>query len=324
MLVPNTFHTRVQKVANTFHTQANNSFLTSNSSCKGITESAPPSPPGPTSPSPSNTIDFSSKAANLEYESIANFFGDDFSATLDHLNNTNVLKISLDTPSSCSSEASPSDIISNSQAANSTSRISQFHKLYSTPEDVYTNVSAPFPYTQGYHSLIAYLRQRFNSDRLLILAKSMAEYRPSFIAATKTLQEDDLIFMEKSFQRTLLEFNKYILSSGTPTIICRRTGQIAAVGSEFCLLTEWSYEDLVSPNGDTKFIIELMDDDSVMKYFEVFTKLAFGDSRGVIMTDCTLLNPSGKKIKTACTWTVKRDVFDIPMMIVTNFLPILD
>lgn len=195
--------------------------------------------------------------------------------------------------------------------------------VYGTPEEVYSKVVTPYPYTKGYHALIAYLRVRFAKPQLMILAKSMAAYRPSFIATTKTLQEDDLIFMEKCFQRTLLEFQKFITSSGTPTVVWRRTGQIAAAGREFCILMGCEHTDLVRST-DPRFIMELMDDSSVMRYFDVFTTLAFGDSRGVIMTECTLLSPDGHRIRTACTWTVKRDVFDIPMMIVGNFLPILD
>lgn len=211
--------------------------------------------------------------------------------------------------------------------------------LYSSPEEVYSKITKPFSYTEGYHDLINYLRNRFDRPQLVSLAKSMAAYRPSFIATTKTLQEEDLVFMEKCFQRTLLEFEKFIASSGTPTVVWRRTGQIAAAGREFCLLTGWQHSDLVvheqesrqSPNGKVsekprkpRFIVELMDDTSVAKYFDLFTQLAFGDSRGVIMTDCSLLKPNGDTVRTACTWTVKRDVFDIPMMIVGNFLPILD
>lgn len=188
------------------------------------------------------------------------------------------------------------------------------------PEEVYEKVMSPFPYTQGFHALISYLKSRFDRRHLIHMARAMAAYRPSFIATTKRLKESDLIFMEKCFQRTLLEFEKIIAASGTPTIVWRRTGQIAAVGKEFCQLTGWPAEKLVT---NTTFIVELMDDKSVTAYFDVFSKLAFGDSRGVTMTECTLLRPSGEQIPTACTWTVKRDVFDIPMMIIGNFLPIL-
>lgn len=382
-------------------------------------------------------IDFSSKAADLEYSSISNLLGDDssfssfntlnplstaaytssssppqtplFKASLlvdnnakneEHAaksfsqdsssilnnmdsisldsdehssNHTKLNKLELDTPTSTTStdyySYSPNTVNTSQPPSSSSSSTSNTVKpfsnvsptlgethfseitvcpnvpVYNTPEEVYHNVCAPFPYTEGYHALISYLRRRFSNDKLILMAKCMAAYRPSFIATTKTLQEEDLIFMEKCFQRTLLEFKKFILKSGTPTVVWRRTGQIAAVGNEFCLLTNWSYDALVGTSSppqqnqqntttneqlkqekeqsNSMFIMQIMDDDSVIKYFQVFTRLAFGDSRGVIMTDCTLLNPKGQKIKTACTWTVKRDVFDIPMMIIGNFLPIL-
>ncbi|KAK7204042.1 hypothetical protein BZA70DRAFT_281373 [Myxozyma melibiosi] len=189
------------------------------------------------------------------------------------------------------------------------------------PETVYASVTQPFSYTPGYHGIIAYLKSRFDRPHLMRVARAMAAFRPSFIACTKTLKEEDLIFMEKCFQRTLLEYEKFISYSGTPTIVWRRTGQVAAVGKEFCILTGWTKEQLL---GKRTFMVEFMDDHSVVEYFEGFSKLAFGDSRGATMMECTLLSPTGRKIPTACTWTIKRDVFDIPMMIVGNFLPILN
>lgn len=189
------------------------------------------------------------------------------------------------------------------------------------PETVYASVTHPFSYTPGYHGLIAYLKSRFDRPHLMRVARAMAAFRPSFIACTKTLKEEDLIFMEKCFQRTLLEYEKFISYSGTPTIVWRRTGQVAAVGKEFCILTGWTKEQLL---GKRTFMVEFMDDHSVVEYYEGFSKLAFGDSRGATMMECTLLSPTGRKIPTACTWTIKRDVFDIPMMIVGNFLPILN
>lgn len=188
------------------------------------------------------------------------------------------------------------------------------------PGDIYSKIRKPYSYTPAYHALSAYLKSRFDKDRLLKMAKCMASYRPSFIACTNTLKEDDLIFMEQCFQRTLLEYEKFISYSGTPTIIWRRTGQITAVGKEFCILTGWTKERLL---GQRTFIVELMDDDSVVEYFQMFSNIAFGDSRGAMMSECTLLTPNGQKLKTSSMWTLKRDVFGIPMMIIGNFLPIL-
>lgn len=196
-------------------------------------------------------------------------------------------------------------------------------QLFKEPEEIYEKVKKPFSYTPGYHSLIAYLRKRFTKPMLVKMAESMATYRPSFIACTNSLKEHDLIFMEQCFQRTLLTYDNYIKISGTPTIVWRRTGEVAYVGNEFCVLTGWPKEELIGKD-KRKFIVELLDDKSVLQYFQVFSRIAFGDFLGATMTECTLLTPNPNvKIRTGCMWTLKRDVFGIPMMIVGNFLPIL-
>ncbi len=192
---------------------------------------------------------------------------------------------------------------------------------YKYPYEIYEQVNDPFSYTPGFHGLFEYLKSRFNRNYLVDMAKSMAQYRPSFIACTNTLKEEDLIFMEQCFQRTLLEYQRFISISGTPTIIWRRTGQISFVGKEFLILTGWKEINLLNK---ITFIVELMDDDSVLEYFRLFSKISFGDFRGATMSDCTLLTPNKGKIKTSSIWTLKRDVFGIPMMIIGNFLPILD
>lgn len=205
------------------------------------------------------------------------------------------------------------------------------------PSSIYTNVASPYPYTTGFHNLIAYLQKRFASSpsKTLAIAKSLASIRPSFIATTKTLNREDLIFMEKCFQRTLWEYEGFIESVGTPTIVARRTGEIAAVGKEFQILTGWRKNVLLGrePNlnvntghtgntptegsgANTKsrgtgvntparrriedeaesgsglqpvFLSELLDDDSVVSFFDDFARLAFGDSRGSVMGKGKLL-----------------------------------
>ena len=205
------------------------------------------------------------------------------------------------------------------------------------PSSIYTNVASPYPYTTGFHKLIAYLQKRFASSpsKTLAIAKSLASIRPSFIATTKTLNREDLIFMEKCFQRTLWEYEGFIESVGTPTIVARRTGEIAAVGKEFQILTGWrknvllGREENLNVNtghtGNTPsegsgtntksrgtgvntparrriedeaetgnrlqpvFLSELLDDDSVVSFFDDFARLAFGDSRGSVMGKGKLL-----------------------------------
>ncbi|KAL8853957.1 MAG: hypothetical protein Q9221_001265 [Calogaya cf. arnoldii] len=266
---------------------------------------------------------------------------------------------------------------------------------------VYESVKQPYSYTTGFHILTAFLQRRFSPQKTLRIAKALASIRPSFISCTKTLNRDDLIFMEQCLQRTLLEYEDFINAYGTPTLVCRRTGEVVAVGMEFTYLTGWKKDVLLGkePNlninsgGDSSqsstagssrgghntprkpeppkpdydgsrpqpvFLAELLDDDSTIAFYEDFARLAFGDSRGSVttrgkllkyktntdmdtdvgsrlkhkrqmtrngkhnVTDNSGVNRLGEEDgKVECTycWTVKRDVFDIPMLIVMNFLP---
>lgn len=263
-------------------------------------------------------------------------------------------------------------------------------RRHRNPSSIYESVKEPYAYTSGFHNLTAFIQRRFSPQKTVRIAKALASIRPSFIATTKTLNRDDLIFMEKCFQRTLWEYEDFINACGTPTIVCRRTGEIAAVGKEFSILTGWKKDVLLGkePNlnvntggssapqsGTTSrgsftprnstleniggrpqpvFLAELLDDDSVVEFYEDFARLAFGDSRGSVMTRCKVLkyktkedmevaqSDDGKwnnhlrkggiageagmnqlgfkdgKFECAYCWTVKRDVFDIPMLIVMN------
>ncbi|KAI9844145.1 MAG: Transcriptional regulator of nonfermentable carbon utilization [Sclerophora amabilis] len=291
------------------------------------------------------------------------------------------------------------------------------------PSSIYETVKQPYSYTAGFHGLTACLQRRFSPQKTLRIAKSLASIRPSFISSTKNLNREDLVFMEKCFQRTLWEYeNDFINACGTPTIVCRRTGEVAAVGKEFSLLTGWKKDILLGKEanlnintggtsgrpssgvstgkggfntpripgapkpegleGDSRpqpvFLAELLDDESVIGFYEDFSKLAFGDSRGSVTTRCKLMtykskedsghsreedvkmeeedrHLSGKrssakghqqqhksnpanikkmglardssftglesqdgKVECSYCWTVKRDVFDIPMLIVMN------
>jgi hypothetical protein len=84
------------------------------------------------------------------------------------------------------------------------------------------------------------------------------------------LTEEDEIFVEKCFQRSLIvsrppmanfmilfgmqELEKLISFSGTPTVVWRRTGEICLAGMEFSMLTEWRHDELV---GRRKYIYEV-------------------------------------------------------------------
>ncbi|KAF9305646.1 Transcriptional regulator of nonfermentable carbon utilization [Mortierella antarctica] len=189
-----------------------------------------------------------------------------------------------------------------------------------TPENVYANTKQPFNYTDGFHYLLRYVRERMDREEMMRICRAMAMFRPSFIALIMNLTPEDLIFMEKCFQRTILEFEKLISFSGTPTVVWRRTGEIALVGKEFSLLTQWGRDQLV---GKKTYIYELMDNQSAVEYWEKFSTHAFENTEQTVMTTCILLSPTNRVVPCTFCFTIKRDIFDIPLAIVGNFLPIL-
>ncbi|KAF9935063.1 Transcriptional regulator of nonfermentable carbon utilization [Linnemannia zychae] len=199
-------------------------------------------------------------------------------------------------------------------------RISKRKFPSNTPENVYANTKQPFNYTDGFHYLLRYVRERMDKEEMMRICRAMAMFRPSFIALITNLTPEDLIFMEKCFQRTILEFEKLISFSGTPTVVWRRTGEIALVGKEFSLLTQWGRDQLV---GKKTYIYELMDNQSAVEYWEKFSTHAFENTEQTVMTTCILLSPTNRVVPCTFCFTIKRDIFDIPLAIVGNFLPIL-
>ena len=273
------------------------------------------------------------------------------------------------------------------------------HNTYSrrsrNPSTVYNMVTEPYSYTRAFHDLMALIRKRFSQKTTAHIARALASIRPSFISSLTKLDDDDRVFMEKCLQRTLLEYEDNLSLTGTPTILCRRTGEIVAVGEGFSILTGWRKAillgkepnlnvnkggDATGPSGtdastsrgtnsprvhdgsildDSRprpvFIVELLDDESACDFFDDYAHLAFGDSRGSVTTPCKLLKyqtikdkgfdkdldnevgsrlkrqrdakHSGRggndedKVECMLCWSVKRDVFDIPMLFVMNFLP---
>jgi hypothetical protein len=138
----------------------------------------------------------------------------------------------------------------------------------------------------------------------------------------------------------LQELNKLISFSGTPTVVWRRTGEICLVGSEFCMLTEWPHSDLVGSgpglpsstsasdaNSDStppqpmaqhksKLIYELFENQSVVEYFENFATHAFENTTQSVFSHCVLLKPSGAPVPCTFCFSIRRDIFDLPSLII--------
>jgi len=206
------------------------------------------------------------------------------------------------------------------------------------PSYIYETVKDPFPYVESFHKVIYMLKNRFPREKLLRIAKSLATIRPSFISCTKTLNRLDLVFMEKSFQRALFEYEEFLHQCPSPALICRRTGEVASVNLAFEKVTKWTKDVLLgkapnlnvntgalppgSSNSSTTgktgmsttpllkgmeptkandgkpkplFLFELMDDDSVVEFYEDYAQLAFNNSRGKVVRRCRLLQYQTKE-----------------------------
>ena len=301
------------------------------------------------------------------------------------------------TISEISASARPTTTPSIIPSTTNSAQKSSYHRSRN-PSTVYSTVTEPYSYTKAFHDLMALIRKRFSQKRTAHIAKALASIRPSFISSMTKLEDDDRLFMEKCLQRTLLEYEDSLSITGTPTILCRRTGEVVAASEGFSILTGWRKAVLlgkepnlnVNKGGDAAghsgtdisasrgtntarppdtflnedlrlkpvSVVDLLDDDSVCDFFDDYAHLAFGDSRGSVTTPCKLLRykiaklgssdatldseaesrltqqrdtqPFGKKAgeqdKIDCMfcWSVKRDVFDIPMLFVMNFLPCFD
>ncbi|KAF9501863.1 hypothetical protein BDN71DRAFT_1379254 [Pleurotus eryngii] len=182
-------------------------------------------------------------------------------------------------------------------------------------QSINDSVTTPYDYTEGYHFLMKHLPSRFEKNDILRIVRALAIFRPSLIALQMPLSLDDEIFVEKCFQRSLLEMEKLISYSGTPTVVWRRTGEICLVAPEFCMLTEWPMDELVDRKSK-KYIYELFENQSVVEYWENFASHAFENTTQSVYSHCVLLKPDGAPVPTTFCFSIRRDLFDLPSMVI--------
>ncbi|AET40731.1 Gsm1p Ecym_6355 [Eremothecium cymbalariae DBVPG len=221
----------------------------------------------------------------------------------------------------------------------------KFRQLVKTPEDLYQyrDKIMPHNYRQAYRELLIILRQRFlesedeltkveGPKQLHAIAQSIKlYYAPIFVTLTSNLIESDLKIQEFILQRTLLEYeNMSKMVNCIPMCIWRRSGEISYVSNEFLSLTGFSRQEMLLKR---RFILEFFDNCSIVEYFLLFNEyLAFASKEGfsgtsdgqAVFSECNLLLANDNFLKCACIWTVKRDSFNIPMLIMGQFLPIFD
>jgi len=181
----------------------------------------------------------------------------------------------------------------------------------------------PFNHVKGYARLGQYMEKHMQpSSRKKILAK-LDEFRPKFRERTQSLTDLDLVHVEEWFEKCLLEYDRVFASMAVPACLWRRTGEIFRGNKEFAELINVPIEQM----RDGKLAIyELVVEESAVSYWQKFGTIAFDTSQKAMLTSCHLKNPDpnapDKLIPCCFSFTIRRDQFDIPALIIGNFMPI--
>lgn len=91
---------------------------------------------------------------------------------------------------------------------------------------------------------------------------------------TMNITADDEWMLKRNLDRSLMELERVISLSGTPTIIWSTSGEILKVGDEFCMLTEWSRDDLIGRHIENVFEYE-----SLEEYLDLVESSIFPDEK---------------------------------------------
>jgi hypothetical protein len=61
-----------------------------------------------------------------------------------------------------------------------------------------------------------------------------------------------------------------------------------------------------------------MSNESAVEYWEKYATHAFDNTDSAVFSSCILMTPSGRPIAASMCFTIKRDIFDLPSVIVGN------
>ncbi|KAJ3300783.1 hypothetical protein HK104_003753 [Borealophlyctis nickersoniae] len=191
----------------------------------------------------------------------------------------------------------------------------------------------PYNYVNSYARLQRWMDSHMlPTSRQRVLAV-MGLFRPRFRWIAQSLTDIDLVLVEEAFERLLLEYDRVFSSMGIPACLWRRTGEIYKANREFALLVGMPIENLK----DGKVCIyELMSEDSAVNYWEKYGSIAFDADQKAVLTSCVLVNPDAaeglgaggtrsglrKGVDCCFSFTIRRDKYNIPLMVAGNFLPV--
>ncbi|KAF4613243.1 hypothetical protein D9613_010777 [Agrocybe pediades] len=213
----------------------------------------------------------------------------------------------------------------------------------------------PYNYVKGYARLSRWMDRNVSQESKQQILQPLSVLRPKFRAVAQSLRDIDLVFIEEAFERMLLDYDRVFSAMGVPACLWRRTGEIYKGNREF---TELVGVDGYMMRDGRLCIYELMAEESAVNYWEKYGHVAFDSSQKAVLTSCVLrykpvLNAgstspvvskatlssstssngsaSAKKdeegqpmeegfINCCFSFTIRRDKWGIPSMIVGNFI----
>lgn len=182
------------------------------------------------------------------------------------------------------------------------------------PSEVYRLVTEPYLYRQKLHELNKFLHNRLDPEQYAQISGILRNIKTSYQYVHKSLSRDDELFIEQCFQRSILEEEKQFALISVPCLVWRWTGQIAAVSPRFSKLVDVPVADL-----KTQMIFPLMDNLSIVHYFQNIKPLTMAGAVPDFKFDCTLVGASGNQIECEAEVTIRRDLFNVPLTILGKF-----
>ncbi|KAH9985632.1 hypothetical protein BJV74DRAFT_553126 [Russula compacta] len=195
----------------------------------------------------------------------------------------------------------------------------------------------PYNYVKGYARLSRWMDCNVSQESKQQILQPLSVLRPKFRAIAQSLRDMDLVFIEEAFERLMLDYDRVFSCMGIPACLWRRTGEIYKGNREFAELV--GMEGYMLRDGRL-CIYELMAEESAVNYWEKYGNVAFDSTQKAVLTSCVLrFKPVVKQGSGAATpghvlstpneegfinccfsFTIRRDTWGIPLMIVGNFI----
>lgn len=177
----------------------------------------------------------------------------------------------------------------------------------------------PFNYAASYAKMLRILALKLTDEGMHRVLRALSSIHPTAMFQLQSLTDNDLLFREYSIIRSLSELSRTLPATAAPYCIFRRTGEILAITAEFAFLTRWHSEQLRG-----RRVFETVWEERGAVGFWEGMAVCVGDwtatARGFRL-DAGLCRPDGTVIPGAWWITVRRDIFDMPLLIVGCFLP---